>query len=538
MHTYPKTLFDTPTQKPGKAALTGERQLIPVDKLISYRARAGRKMQARGETSIQKPTWISENFKDPTFKYFYRADEELFNSPILKQTGQGIEFAAFTLLNPGYLDILKTAAKQSKAKRRAKESFRERCAKSWPEKASGCEPLGNTGSNLDNFEKKTREKRYRIQKYIQKYRLAGNTVCTCGQPVADYITLKKNSDHGNINAGGIATCGSVWACPVCRAKIVNKRAKELKEIYQEGRKKDYKFHLITFTFPHSKHDNLAALYGSSTLRTGLAGAFTKFRQSRTWSKEFKKKMQLIGDVRSVEITWGKQNGFHPHIHLIAITEGDFNAEKWEKKFLKTWRKNCESSGLGIPSGRGVKVDPVRDAEMVTYLSKWSVGNELTSGPAKEGKAGNYSIAELEYFLIDDKARGSTRDGLQIQDVAGTLRAYYSAMHGQKQLVFGGKKGWKKELLNQDEQTDAEMAADEADNVRDVLILKKSLYQGLKKENIFSDFIESLESLDQNVPGYTDLLFKRAKAFLFQHYSGENIEMWRPGDDLIFDCQGY
>lgn len=533
MYTYPKqTLFDT-EERPQISNLSGQSTRIPIDRLISYRSRAGRKMQARSETKIEVPVWVQQNYQDEHFRYFNKADEELYNWPVLRQTGNGIEYPAFTFLSPAYRQILSRAAKREQQKRRAKQSYRERCAKSWVEKRSVSEALGNTGSNLDSYEKITREKRYRIQKFIQKNRLACNTVCTCGQPVSDYISIKKNNDHGNLSTGGIATCGSVWACPVCRAKIVNKRAKELRELYKAGLDRGLNWHMITFTFRHSRFDNLAEMYGSSTLGTGLSGAFTKFRQSRIWSKEFKPKMQLFGDVRSVEITWGRKNGFHPHIHLLVATEQEFSIEKWENKILGQWQKNCKSSGIGVPNEHGVKIDKIESEEMATYPAKWSVGSELSSDSAKQAEGGNYSIATLEYFLIDEKARGCTKEGFQVEEMAGVLKAYYAAMKGQKQLVYGGKKGWKKELLEQDEKTDKELA-DEQDELTEVLVLSKRLYQDLKTDDIFSDFIECLESLSQDVPNYTEMMFRRAEAFLFQHYSGGEIKMWRPKDRIEFD----
>ena len=508
--------------------------LIPVNKLINYRKAYGRKLQKAGKNNFNAPAWVKEDFQDEN-----TVNKFLQSEPLIQITGNGAEFASKTLISPKYISVLKGLAKASKTNRERLQKYNERIERAKFQPVRTAEPfLGNTGSNLENFEKKTREKRYAIQNFIQKNRLPGkrkcdcganhktvydcekcrrpgNTVCTCGQPVSDYIPLKRNNEHGSISAGGVATCGSVWACPVCRSKIVQKRSEQLDEIYKNGTEKGYKFALVTFTIPHTGADNLVELYGSSTLSKGISGAFTKWRSSYCYSKKFKAENEFIGDIKAVEITWGQVNGFHPHIHFVVITKNEIDPQKWQSEFLKEWQKQCSKSGLKIPNEKGVKVDLVNNGAMVNYLAKWSVGSELQSDSVKESKGVNYSIAQLELMLIDEKYRCSGMRPMSLDRISGILASYYKAMHGQKQLQYGNlQTGWKDELIGEDVE-DSQITQEQSEHTHtDILVLKKSLYMKINSQNKLSEFIECLESME-SVPGYKNLIYEKARTLLYK-----------------------
>lgn len=342
--------------------------------------------------------------------------------------------------------------------------------------------LGIVGNNLDkcitsSLEKETRAGLYRAQNMIQKVRLSINledfeisvgndlfdftpsrfepkplekpivskTVCDCGKPLGHVVELQRNLEHGSSSVNGVATCGSVWACPVCRQKIISERAEELKEIYEKW---DGHMYMLTLTVPHEKGDNLAELYGSNQSGTGISGALAKFRQSRTFSKAFKDNHGYHGDIRGIEVTWGRSNGFHPHIHMLILTEETISFKEWRQRFYLAWRRACLRSDLKEPSFKhGIDLSYCDNPEDAQYLAKWSTASELTSQSMKQAKNGNFSIAELEQCLWDKELRNQKKIGLT--KVATVLRAYYGAMHGQRMLQTGGigpDGSWKKELL--------------------------------------------------------------------------------------------
>ena len=68
-------------------------------------------------------------------------------------------------------------------------------------------------------------------------------------------------------------------------------------------------YLVTFTNSHHKGDNLGDLL------QGQKKAFVKFWEKRK-VKEMLKRLGYNGRIVATEVTWGQDNGWHPHYHMI------------------------------------------------------------------------------------------------------------------------------------------------------------------------------------------------------------------------------
>jgi hypothetical protein len=364
--------------------------------------------------------------------------------------------------------------------------------------------LGIVGSNLDKcntssktkLEKKTRQSLYRAQNRIQKIRLNGkniisDNVAACGKPIGAMVTINRNCEHNSSSVNSIHTCKSVWACPVCRQKIINRRADEMKKIYEAWTERGGQVNMLTLTVPHGKSDNLAELYGSNLSGTGISGALSKFRQSREFSKEFKKEAGYEGDVRGIEVTWGRANGFHPHIHIMMLTKYSWDFAKWKERFYLAWKRACLQAGLQEPSWEhGTDISHCHDAGGAEYMAKWSAASEVTSTSMKQAKSGNFSIAELEQCLWDGKMREQRK--ISMTRAASVLKSYYASMKGQKMLQMGGISAdynWKKELLGTDEDDS------DTENHISIATIENSTYIRIKRTGKLSEFLEISERGD-------------------------------------------
>ena len=58
---------------------------------------------------------------------------------------------------------------------------------------------------------------------------------------------------------GLQTCGSVWVCPVCGAKVVERRRGEIQQAMAMHRACGGEVHLLTLTVPHTRFDALEGL---------------------------------------------------------------------------------------------------------------------------------------------------------------------------------------------------------------------------------------------------------------------------------------
>ncbi|MFM9718814.1 hypothetical protein ACKI15_46290, partial [Streptomyces galilaeus] len=58
---------------------------------------------------------------------------------------------------------------------------------------------------------------------------------------------------------GLAVCGSVWSCPVCAAKIQERRRVEIAQGFDWAYANNKKIIMVTFTIPHYVNQRLAEL---------------------------------------------------------------------------------------------------------------------------------------------------------------------------------------------------------------------------------------------------------------------------------------
>lgn len=258
-------------------------------------------------------------------------------------------------------------------------------------------------------------------------------VCFCGRHVnfdASEVEIFKNIDGGKAFYKGLQVCGSVWQCPVCAAKISERRRSELVHgtgLHLEKCGND-SLVFVTLTFPHNQYDDLKELM----LKLSKATAY--FYRHRDY-KNLKAKLAKFGYVRALEVTHGS-NGWHPHIHEIWFcgrNQSDFYAIK--KAVFALWSRACVVAGLSIPNFKhGVDVKDARfAASYVTKFGddhrKWGMEDELTKSGAKKGKLDKDGllVSRTPWQLLDAYADDNDK-------LAGALFRDYTATFKGKQQI--------------------------------------------------------------------------------------------------------
>ena len=290
------------------------------------------------------------------------------------------------------------------------------------------------------------------------------------------VTVHKSTD-GNCFYSGTVVCSSVWACPVCAAKIQERRRKEISSgmdyVYNEMGKQCV---MITLTFPHTSMDTC------KELREKQSAALGELRKSGGWSERMKK-YGYEGLIRSLEITHGK-NGWHPHTHELWIInhisyaknkDGKFKKDKngkfvesdthkeFKQYVLLNWEKACKKHGL-LPKGkirdfRKYSLDVKFMASNSDYLAKqddeknlhWGIDREMSKGMSKTSKG-------LHPFqLLDGFSKGQYWMGSKFLE-------YVEAMYRARHIYWstGLKKKCKIEEL-----TDEELIAKEEEKAFDL-----------------------------------------------------------------------
>lgn len=257
--------------------------------------------------------------------------------------------------------------------------------------------------------------------------------------------------------GGLRVCASVWSCPVCSAKISERRRVELSAGTEAW---GGQLVLCTFTLQHTIADELPQLLGD------LLTATHKLRTGGFWTR-FQVAFGVAGSVRSLENTSGP-NGHHPHVHALFFVAGDCDVEAFGRQLRARWREVVAGVGRYASPKWGLDVRYTQ-ADIAAYvakagkLSEWTVAHEMTKHPSKRGRNGHYSMLELlELFVVAGDAEAGRR-----------WREFAECFKGKKQLVWS--RGLRARLgLVAAEKSDEELATEESEEA--VLLAEYSLYQ--------------------------------------------------------------
>lgn len=296
-----------------------------------------------------------------------------------------------------------------------------------------------------------REKREasRATKYAARRALSELTtlrrVSRCGRvSMADEgeVYLRYGDGAGTAGLGGLVTCGSVWACPVCSAKITAQRAQELETLIGWNVDRGGTIGLLTLTMRHHQGQRLREL------RRGLTGAWRHVTQSRGW-KEAKTALGLDGYVRAIECTHSPENGWHLHIHALLVFDGPISADMVDLLALEVWERwstGLARQGLTALQAHAVDVRMGHHAleRLGSYINK--IAFEAVGGRWKKGRKGGRTPFEI----LGDALASGLVDDMEL------WWEWEQASKGMRQLVWS--RGLKQRAGVQD-RTDEEIAED-------------------------------------------------------------------------------
>ena len=263
------------------------------------------------------------------------------------------------------------------------------------------------------------------------------------------VQVWKSKNHKTASYGGLQTCGSVWMCPVCGAKVVERRRGEIQQAMTMHRACGGEVHLLTLTVPHTRFDVL------ETLLERQGKALQGFLRDRK-VKEVFKEMGYIGQIRGYETTHGRKgtnNGWHPHFHFLQFVMVKADAAQlmdWRTRLYLRWDVYCQKAGLGSPSFQhGLDL---RDGSFANnYVAKWGLEDEMTKGHIKKGKAGGETPFDLLRAVLADK---------NDKQAAALFAEFAKAFKGKRQLSWSNGLKAKFNLVEKD---DEELAAELDDN---------------------------------------------------------------------------
>lgn len=318
-------------------------------------------------------------------------------------------------------------------------------------------------SEAEGGKLKGQEWRYRLRRTAGKLLGQGERVYSCGYRAHKAIVDIRRTSMGGLHYGGVETCGSVWSCPVCAARVAEARRDDVQQVIEAHQGMGGEVYMATFTMRHNRFQRAADLL--ETVR----GTWRKMQQGRAWS-DLKVRSGVIGTVRALEVTHG-QNGWHPHLHVLICTRPlrPQEAEALGKSLWQRWAVVIGDADL-------VSEDAFRfdlcetPADAGAYVAKWGAASELVKGHSKLGRSGGMS----PWQLLREAAHGSREAG-------ALFREYAKAFKGARQLTWS--KGFRDLYGFGPEVDDEHLMEDQMFNTETVCSVPKNIFDQIVKAEL-------------------------------------------------------
>lgn len=254
------------------------------------------------------------------------------------------------------------------------------------------------------------------------------------------VQMCKN-DKGNLFFNGIANCGGYWRCPVCALKISENKKELLTGLIGEHQKKGLCIGFLTLTVRHSRHD---------TLKKSLEKLLNNYRsfQNQRFFSRGKKDVGLIGQVKTLEITFSKDNGWHPHLHILFFYDNSKGATalEFQQNFIKKWYCYKDNNGLLKAQNQKILTTDISD-----YIAKYDITMEMTKGNIK-GTKGLTPFTALAKIALGDYA-----DLHEKRLLYGVYSMYVEQTQGRHFVnISNSLRALYKDFLSDKEKTDDEI----------------------------------------------------------------------------------
>ena len=357
----------------------------------------------------------------------------------------------------------------------------------------------------------------------------------CGSTLGSVTPAMLTADSGVVVQGGLAQCASVWACPVCSAKIQSRRSVEIRQAIEWARGQGLSVQLLTLTARHDRSDRLV------DLMPRMAAAFADLKRGRAY-RRVAKSAGVRGMIRAVEMTHGTAHGWHVHYHILVISAHGLDdaivRASWVHQLGVHGFIDAEDARAVADATvhsmdlRTVGADDASVAAVSDYLCKgdnqvWYIDGEKveldTTGDAArrraiDGAAKELGLSNTKFgrqknrtpfqilrdIIVDD----ISDDAAFARDVKLTIE-YLLATKGKKQIFWS--RGLKAEVGVKD-MSDEEIVDDEKEESTILWGLTRPHWNALRRNGFVTDYLKDVAQTRDvmAVQAFFDCMFPTAK----------------------------
>jgi hypothetical protein len=268
---------------------------------------------------------------------------------------------------------------------------------------------------------------YRAYRLLDQLRnISRNSTARCRRfRIAQTVQVFADGEH--VTVSGVQTCHNPWGCPVCSLAIQIRRAGE-----------------IEYALEHWKGDAVdrigpfgaTAYMLSLTVRHGIShhledtvsvvtDAWGDFFAGRA-GQDLHRRLGIKHFVRSLEVTWGPEHGWHPHLHVAILTTDPLRPEE-VAELNERWHQSVRATenfreSFAPNQGHGCDIKELWRNSDGKYLQKMFL--ELTDVGAKDAAEGHMSY----WQVAEAAAKGDQR-------MIRVWREAQHALYRKKQLTW-------------------------------------------------------------------------------------------------------
>lgn len=276
------------------------------------------------------------------------------------------------------------------------------------------------------------------------------------------------SESNGAGYAGLATCGSVWACPVCSAKIAATRQQEIETAATWWEHHGGALAMGTFTVAHKVYNSLASVWDA------VAAGWHSITSGRAWKRNCAT-FGVEGWIRIVEVTHG-EHGWHVHVHvLFFLHHGLMPVERaaLTAALLGRWQTGIGKHGFTASGVHGARLEMAHGTDAARVLSDYFtkgvysadgsaprvVGLEMARGDLKETRAGG---SRTPFRILRDFYTDGDLDDLEL------WHEWERGSKGRRQSAWS--KGLRDVCRLTRERTDDEIVAEELGSALDDVVV--------------------------------------------------------------------
>lgn len=345
--------------------------------------------------------------------------------------------------------------------------------------------LGNTQTALPESSQQRRGRRWEMRRGLKSVSKI-KRLKKCGTPMGAAVSVKFDEALG-AGYGNLETCGSVWSCPVCAAKIATRRGEELRDLLATAMSQEKTVSLFTLTVRHRRGQPLKSVWDA------VQSGWGRITSGRAW-QDAKSLYGIIGWVRAVEVTQGS-NGWHVHIHAVLVTEctpqqvrAGLGEVVWDR-----WSAGIEKKGFSAERDKGGFDISVGDGAMIAlgaYLTKMqkggglfertadSLAREVVQGQQKSGRLGGRAPFEV----LADAVSG---------DIASVKLWQEWERGSQRRRQLTWSRGLREWASVDEERTDEEIAEESPDSEMVLVLPRASFIKLGVRQTQLLDLVEAV-----------------------------------------------